>query len=153
MLEINTLSNNELSVSLVNNPSVTQGQPALEIVYKVREDYPNDYAGIESHGLSVVDWRNYTNFCFGIINVDNYSGHLTVQFREQSDETWKTDIQIGNITNRGICVPLSTSNFVVQSSERNKQIDLAAINKIAFYLGNGGRAEGTIYLYSIRLMP
>lgn len=102
--------------------------------------------------MTAMDWRDYTRICLWIGN-RGFEGHLVLQFREQNSEIWKTEIQMRNIIDRDVCVPLNENSFFLaeQSSVQNSYIDLSAIDNFALYLGNGGITEGVIYLDQLEL--
>lgn len=145
---------NELLLDLSGPPNVNFGQKSLTMNYRINNDPPSDYAGIERQNYSPTDWRNHSSICIWIKNGD-FLGHLVVQFREQSGEAWKHEIQLQNISLQEVCIPLTEDYFLLAdfSSPQNRLMDLSAINNYALYLEGGGKTGGTIFLDSLRLQP
>jgi hypothetical protein len=145
---------NKLVPSLEGPPNTVSGQYSLAMSYSIQNDPPSDYVGIERQNMTPMDWRDYSQICLWISN-DNFPGHFVLQFREQNGEVWKVEIQLRNVREREFCYPLNEGSFFLaeHSSVQNRLIDLAAIDNYAFYLGNGGKTEGVIYLDRVQLRP
>lgn len=143
---------NELYPELTDASRARNGLHALGMRYKILDDPPSDYVGMEHDISQVADWRNFSELCLWIQN-ENYTGHFVVQFREYGGEVWKYPIQLRNITASDICIPLTTQYFfqAEHSSNQNGELDLGAIDNFAFYLGSGGRTEGVVYVDNVRL--
>ena len=152
----NAPGDNELAISLMDGSMAVSGKYALEMSYTINHsDPPKDYVGIESKERAPMDWRGYTSLCLWVQNQDNYDGALVIQFRELDGETWKCAIALRNVKSQEVCAPLTEAGLALadHSAHRNEMVDLEAIDSIAFYLGQGGRAHGDVYLDGVHLKP
>lgn len=144
---------NVLNYSLVPSLAGYGGQ-ALELDYKIQDDPPSDYAGMEKYIGPAMDWRGYSRLCLWISN-NYFPGDLVFQFREIGGEVWRSRYLLNNVLTQSLCFSFADDTFQLAefSTRINGRLDLSAVDNYAFYLGNGGMGEGTVTVDRIRLEP
>lgn len=142
---------NQVNLQLASAPNTFSGANSLAVVYQL-SPVPGDYLGVERNLTAPQDWSGYRQICFWLDN-SSFEGFFIFQFKEQGSETWKYRAPITPHTRGEMCLELNDQVFEVSSEKLNNIMDLTAVDNYAFYLGEGGHTEGTLYLDALQLKP
>ena len=139
--KINRGAGNDLTLSSVGIPHVSQGTQALAFEYNIHNAPPRHYAGFDRN-LPIQDWSKYSKLCVWVES-DGSNRNLAIQFGENDNNFRKSNFPLSTKGATDYCVPLNTQ----------PSIDLRRIGYYGIYLEGPPQGQGVIYLDNVRLVP
>ena len=142
---------NAARITLCSPPFVSAGARGASFYYEIRHGPPSDYAGFE-RSFEPQNWNRFKHLILWVKS-DGSPRDIVIQIRERNGEVWRHRVNLSTFSEKTfrLRLDLDTFSWADWSPWQNGRFDLAAIDYLGVYVGNGGLGSGTIYVDAIKL--